>query len=113
MKDAQIECRPAVDVIRRFDFENVLIYCDPPYLLETRYGKQYRKEMTDRNHKELLDILLESRAKVILSGYESRLYNDALKGWHKEAMYSSTQNVQKKGKEVLWMNFEPEAQMRL
>lgn len=113
LKEAQIECRPAVDIIQRFNFENVLIYCDPPYLLETRHGKQYRNEMTDMDHKELLGVLLESRSKVIISGYESRLYNDALKGWHKESMHSITQNAQKKGKEVLWMNFEPEVQMRL
>ena len=37
LKEAQIECKPAVDVIERFNFENVLIYCDPPYLLETRF----------------------------------------------------------------------------
>ena len=113
LKDAQIECRPAVDIIKRFDFENALIYCDPPYVLETRNRKQYKKEMADKDHKELLDVLLDSKAKVILSGYESELYNDALQGWHQESIFSITQNAHKKGKEVLWMNFEPAAQLRL
>ena len=47
LKCVQIENRPALDLIRRFNYENVLIYADPPYLLETRSGKQYRHEMTE------------------------------------------------------------------
>lgn len=113
LKDAQIECRPAVEIIQQFNFENVLIYCDPPYLLKTRHGKQYKQEMTDQQHTELLEVLRTSKAKIILSGYESDLYNDALRSWHKEFISSITQNAQKKGKEVLWMNFEPAAQLRL
>lgn len=113
LKDAQIECRPAAEVIQRFNFENVLIYCDPPYLLETRFGKQYKQEMTKRQHEELLEVLLESKAKVILSGYESELYNRSLKGWHKEHIWSAARNSSKKKQEVLWMNFEPVKQLKL
>lgn len=36
LKDVQIENRPALDLIRKFNHENVLIYADPPYLLNTR-----------------------------------------------------------------------------
>ena len=46
LRGVQIENRPAVEVIRKFNFENVLIYCDPPYVLSTRCRKQYRHEMT-------------------------------------------------------------------
>lgn len=113
LKEVQIECRPALDVIRRFDFENVLIYADPPYLLETRYGKQYRQEMTKKDHIELLEVLMESKAKVILSGYESNLYDKMLDGWQKAYIESITQNVQKKRMEVIYMNFAPEKQMEL
>ena len=113
LKAVQIECRPAVDVIQRFNFENVLIYCDPPYLPETRTGKQYRREMTEEDHIELLEILKESKAKVILSGYESDLYNKVLEGWYKSSRYSVTQNAQRNGREVLWMNFESMEQMRM
>ena len=40
LKEVQIENRPALELIRRFRHVNVLIYADPPYLLETRSGKQ-------------------------------------------------------------------------
>jgi DNA adenine methylase len=39
-----------------------LIYCDPPYMLSTRTGKQYRFEMTDSQHKALLDTSKPSHA---------------------------------------------------
>lgn len=55
LRGVQIENRPAVEVIRKFNFENVLIYCDPPYVLSTRCRKQYRHEMTDEDHEALLE----------------------------------------------------------
>lgn len=42
LRGVQVENRPAVKLIERFNFKNVLIYCDPPYMLKTRHGKQYR-----------------------------------------------------------------------
>ena len=113
LRGVQIECRPAVDVIQRFNFPNVLIYADPPYVLSTRHGKQYKCEMDDRAQNDLLDVLLAHKGKVILSGYDSDLYNDRLAGWHREETICYSQVCSKK-REVLWMNFEPEAQqMRL
>lgn len=113
LKEVQIECRPALDVISRFNFENVLIYADPPYLLETRYGKQYRQEMSKKDHIELLEVLMESKAKVILSGYESSIYDKMLDGWEKAYIENITQNPKKKRSEVIYMNFAPEKQMEL
>ncbi len=49
LRGVQIQNRPAVEVIRKFNFENVLIYCDPPYVLSTRCRKQYRHEMTEKS----------------------------------------------------------------
>ena len=39
LRGVQIDNRPAIELIQRFNFENVLIYCDPPYMLNTRHGK--------------------------------------------------------------------------
>lgn len=110
LKQVQIENRPAVGVIKRFNFKNVLIYCDPPYLLETRHGKQYKCEMAENDHIDLLDALKEHIGPALISGYESNLYNEMLKGWHKEYHQSRNQK-NKTAKEVLWMNFEPQQQM--
>ena len=68
--------------------------------------------MSEKDHIALLEVLRESRAKVILSGYENELYNKILEGWHKEETVSMTQK-QKMAREVLWMNFQPERQIKL
>ena len=66
LRGVQIENRPAVDVIQRFNHSNVLVYGDPPYVLSTRHGKQYRFEMDDPAQDDLLDVLLAHKGPVIL-----------------------------------------------
>ena len=105
LKEVQIENRPALDLIRRFNFGNVLIYADPPYLMSTRCCKQYRHEMTEQDHVELLAALLQHKGPVILSGYPSEMYDRELKGWGKIARKSYNQNSDPRT-EVLWCNFE-------
>ena len=112
LRKVQIECRPALEVIRRFDYSNVFMYIDPPYLLGTRRGKQYRHEMTDADHEELLKATLQSKAKIMISGYELDLYNEYLQGWHKE-YFTSCAEQGKPRQEVVWMNYEYHAQMTL
>lgn len=111
LRGVQIENRPAVELIRRFNYPNVLIYADPPYMLGTRRGrKQYRHEMTDDDHMELLEALKAHKGPVIISGYGSDLYNRELKGWHRDEKTSYTQTASRR-REILWMNFEPVGQM--
>lgn len=112
LRGVQIESQPATDLIKRFNFSNVLIYADPPYLLGTRSRKQYRCEMTDDDHMELLDALKQHKGPVLISGYRSALYDDALKTWHREEIIARTQTAGQRT-EVLWMNFEPSSQMTI
>lgn len=112
LRGVQIECRPAVELIQRFNSTNVLVYGDPPYVLGTRHGKQYRHELDDDGQNVLLDVLLAHKGPVLLSGYDSKLYRDRLKGWHREETTCYSQVCSRK-KEVLWMNFEPNRQMNL
>lgn len=109
LRGVQIENRPAVELIQRFNYPNVLIYADPPYVLSTRHGKQYKCEMDDGQQEELLDVLLEHKGPVLISGYESDLYNTKLRNWHIEETVCYSQVCSKK-REILWMNFEPEGQ---
>lgn len=110
LRGVQIENRPAVELILRFNFPNVLIYLDPPYVLSTRCRKQYKFEMDDKDHGDLLDAVLSHKGPVIISGYDNDLYNDRLKGWHREETSCYSQAC-KKTREILWMNFEPAVQM--
>ena len=99
-------------MIQRFGYPNVFMYIDPPYLLGTRRGRQYRHEMTDADHEELLQAILQSKAQIMISGYESEMYNDYLDGWSKE-YFTSCAEQGKPRQEVVWMNYECHVQMTL
>lgn len=114
LRGVQIECRPAIELIRRFNYPDVLLYCDPPYLLSTRSGgkRQYRHEMTGADHIELLEAIRAHRGPVLISGYASPLYDEALKDWRRETA-STLDQLSRRREEVLWMNFQPDHQERL
>ena len=105
LRGVQIENKPAVELIQRFNFENVLIYCDPPYMLSTRHGKQYAHEMDDAQHEILLNALINHKGFVLISGYDNDLYNFMLRGWNKYEHIAYSQIASKK-KEILWANYE-------
>lgn len=110
LKQVQIENRPALEVIKRFNYPNVLIYADPPYLLSTRAAKQYKHEMSEQDHVELLEALIQHKEKIILSGYQSELYDELLKGWYKDDIKGNAEYYGADRKEVVWMNYKPAAE---
>ena len=109
LRMVQIENRPALEVIERFNYRNVFMYLDPPYVLGVRAGKQYKHEMSDAEHEDMLKKLLQSNAKIMISGYESDMYNDYLSGWYKETFTSCAEHG-KPRQEVVWMNYEQNRQ---
>lgn len=112
LRGVQIENMQAVELMERFNYPNVLIYLDPPYVMETRNGKQYRFEMDDNDHKQLLETALSHKGYVLISGYDNELYRQYLKDWNMAETDSYCQKHVKR-REVLWMNFEPQKQMSL
>lgn len=103
LKEVQIENRPALQVIGRYNRPDVLIYADPPYLLEGRNGAIYEDEMSEEDHLELLDVLIAHPGPVILSGYDSPLYNSRLTDWRREERQQTIETGQSRT-EVLWVN---------
>jgi DNA adenine methylase len=102
----------AVKVIKREDSSNTLFYCDPPYLHATRVTTDdYEHEMTEDDHRELLETLSGIQGRFILSGYHSPLYDDFAKrcGWRLAEKVIDNKASSKKVKdtrvECLWMNF--------
>jgi DNA adenine methylase len=99
----QIECEPALKVIGRYNKSNVLIYADPPYLMDVRRGKMYEDEMTEDDHLLLLAALEKHQGPVILSGYAHPLYDELLQHWKTEI-----KRVQAEAGEIriekLWIN---------
>jgi len=102
----------ACKVIRQQDGPNTLFYCDPPYLHETRTATDcYRHEMSANQHGELLEALGRAKARFILSGYRSDLYDDWASGcgWRRVDIAIDNKASSAKTKEVktecLWMNY--------
>lgn len=102
--------------MRDHDTVSTLHFVDPPYVHETRVetakNSAYRFEMTNAQHAELLNALKELRGAVIVCGYNSDLYNNALTGWKRvtrtTAANGSAGSVQRT--ECLWIN--PAAQQK-
>lgn len=105
----QIEHMDALRLIERYNNSDVLMYLDPPYVMSTRKsGKLYRHEMANEEQAHMLDLITKSKAKIVLSGYRSELYDAALKDWYRDTVCSRTTST-KQSEEVIWMNYEPPA----
>jgi DNA adenine methylase len=111
LKGVMVLCGPALNVIRQFDQPATFFYLDPPYPHETRTArKAYRRfEMTEADHRELLDVLRQCQGKVMLSSYPSRLYSEALAGWNRPDFdlpnNAAGGRTKDRETEVLWCNF--------
>jgi len=106
----QIENRPAIDVIKLYDSEKTLFYCDPPYIHETRGDtKSYGYEMDNAAHRELAKTLNSAEGLVAISNYECELMEELYpsKKWTKiyspEKIIHSTKDIRQ---EVLWVNYD-------
>lgn len=102
--------KPAIEIMKSFNSPNTLLYCDPPYLHETRVSKTvYSSEMTTDDHIELAHALNAFEGKAMISGYASPLYNRLYKEWNVEkkkiANHSSQQKVKEKKVEIIWKNY--------
>lgn len=112
LSGVQIECLPAVELINRYDTEDVFIYADPPYLHGTRKNYLYRHEMKDSEHEELINLLSRHPGRILLSGYDNDLYNTVLSGW-KKVQKDTRAEFGRRRVETLWMNYEVESQISL
>ncbi len=74
LRGVQVENRDFADVIDTYDNPATWFYCDPPYLWETRKAGKYMVEMSDADHLDLIDILLDLKGMCLLSGYKCDMY---------------------------------------
>jgi DNA adenine methylase len=88
----------------------ILIYCDPPYPIETRRSKAkiYKQEFSLAHHKLFLDAISHLKCYVMISTYDNQMYKDALSTWNKIDLPTVT----RKGPavETLYFNFSPDLQ---
>lgn len=116
-RNVVIENRPAIEVMQQHDSRQTLHYVDPPYLPETRSqgsSRYYRHEMSIDEHEALLETLVGLQGFVVVSGYDSTLYNNRLAGWRRVALSTSGSSrfgsVQRT--ECLWLSPRTAAHQR-
>jgi DNA adenine methylase len=118
----QIDCRDALEVIRYWDNPEAVFYVDPPYHPDTRKDKDaYAVEPDHDHYVQLVEILLNCKGAVVLSGYDHPVFAPlAEAGWtmtrYKTAchavVHARASNVRGKGvaralaprTEVVWAN---------
>lgn len=108
IRNVTLECRPAEEVISDYGKHSAnLLYVDPPYLSGTRRGGRYSFEMGDEaRHRELAEQLHQCNSAVMLSGYDSPLYDELYTDWDRHIIPTHTGNGvgDKNRLEVVWMN---------
>ena len=90
---------------------NELVYCDPPYLRKTRkkHYPIFKYEYTIEQHIKLLEVIKSLPCMVMISGYESSLYEKSLKGWHIHSFQAATHHGI--ATEWIWMNYPPPVEL--
>lgn len=93
-------------VLDLYDGASTLFYLDPPYLHSTRawdHRSIYAHELSVADHVALLERVQGLSGMVLLSGYRSALYDDALAGWQRAEVRARAQGNQPRV-ETLWLN---------
>jgi DNA adenine methylase len=103
----QIENRPAEDMLRLYDSEETLFYCDPPYVHATRGdSKAYGFELDDEAHRALASLLRSCRGRVAISGYPCELMDALYHDWQRhESPEKNCHSIKQPRREALWTNY--------
>lgn len=111
LRNVCIENLPYAECIKRYDSEDTLFYCDPPYLNAEHY---YSKDSFGQDdHYKLAELLHGIKGKAMVSHYQNSLYDELYQGWYRHEYKSFKGSHKSEGEskpktiEVLYTNFEP------
>ncbi len=98
-----------VKLIKKYNNPKVFIYCYPPYEQSTRTNARYKVDMNREGHIEFLDSVIESKSKILISGYDCELYNKLTDNGFEKIQFEVKTidgNFNKKTKtETIWKNY--------
>lgn len=82
-RNVQVDSQDALACMNYWDAPTMVFYVDPPYVLDTRGNRIYYEfEMDETEHKQMVDVLLQLQGAVVLSGYDSPIYDPLIEaGW--------------------------------
>lgn len=106
LRNAVVENKDALEIIQKYDDNDVFFYLDPPYVQSTRRSNQkYMIEMSDEDHERMINLILKSKAKIMLSGYDNEIYNNLVEnGWNRLELESP--NSCSDATEYVWINYD-------
>ena len=99
----------AISFINRVNYENMTIYCDPPYPNYVTVNKKYYKsENHDEYHEKLASVLNDFKGNAIISSFDNPVYDELYSGWTKINVIERTLTVDIKEtsskSEVIYVN---------
>ncbi len=110
LRNVCIENLPYAECIKRYDSEDTLYYCDPPYLnTEDYYGKGC---FTLEDHHKLAELLHDIKGMTMVSHYANSLYDKMYHNWHRyeyqafKGSHKSTGEAKPVTTEILYTNFK-------
>lgn len=105
LRGETIENLPALEVIERYDGDNVLFYVDPPYPWgERRKKNEYADgEMSNDDHRTLARTLRSVSGMVVLSGYRCALMDELYGDWQREE-FKTRDDGGTERTECLWLS---------
>lgn len=106
MKNVMIDNRDFRDIIRVYDSQDTLFYVDPPYVGREKY---YAGGFSEKDHRDLAEMLNNACGKVILSYYDDPLLDELYPIWKRETFQAARQVVNGDNNtavEILLMNFD-------
>jgi len=85
MMGVQIECLDFKRIYKTYDTPETLFYTDPPYVLDAvKNQRLYKHTLSDKDHEDLVSILLKLKGMAIVSGYYHEIYKPLEEaGWKK------------------------------
>jgi DNA adenine methylase len=99
-----------IEMIRKYNASNVFHYCDPPYEQSTRTTTRYKVDMDRDGHIDFLNAVMESKSKILISGYDCELYDRLSENGFKKVSFDVKTidgNFKPKTKtEYLYYNYE-------
>ena len=101
-----VEHRDILEIIEKYDREGTFFYLDPPYIQSTRSsGQKYEVEMSDDEHRKMIDLILQSKGKFLISGYNHEIYSKLEDNGFTRIDFNSG-NSSSDRIESLWKNYE-------
>ncbi len=106
LRYAVVENKNALELIQKYDDSDVFFYLDLPYVQSTRRSNQkYMIEMSDEDHERMINLILKSKAKIMLSGYDNEIYNKLVENeWNRLELESP--NSCSDATEFVWINYD-------